>query len=274
MAERPSYSLAMSDQEVDRYRVMAQMARSTEADRWAAAGIVEGAAIADLGCGPGLVLAELADIVGSRGRVCGVDRQAEALATAAALIERTGIPWASVTEADAWASGLPAGTFDVVNIRHVLAHNTPEDQARILRHAFELLRPGGTIYLLDVDLDGGRLDPPDADIQDLMDRYVAHLIDTGRVPHVGPHLGSALRAAGFDAVERWGTIQVPPSVALTTVRPPAWAARDAMIASGHATAADVDRWDAALTAFAATAVADQRAFLMPLFYASGTKPTD
>lgn len=260
-----SYSLAMSDDEVARYRLMAQLARRDEAACWADAGIVPGAAIADLGCGPGLVLAELVDVVGPAGRVVGVDRQPEALATAATIIDDLGLTHASVVDADAWESGLEAGTFDVVNIRHVLAHNRPEDQARIVEHARDLLRPGGAIYLVDVDLTGGRVDPPDPDLVDLLDRYVAHLADSGRQPAVGPTLGSLVLAAGFEQVDRWAVMQVPPGAALASIRPPAWAAREAMVASGHATAADIDRWDRALTAFAALAAEGAAASFMPIY---------
>jgi hypothetical protein len=34
MSDTPSYSLALSDQEVERYRFMAQMARANEANLW------------------------------------------------------------------------------------------------------------------------------------------------------------------------------------------------------------------------------------------------
>jgi len=83
-----------------------------------------------------------------------------------------------VAEGEAWATGLPSESFDVVNIRHVLAHDTPGDVRRILRHSLDLLVPGGAIYLIDVDLTGGRMDPPDEDLHDLLDRYVTHLRDT------------------------------------------------------------------------------------------------
>ena len=75
MAEGSGYSLALSDQEVERYRFMAQLARDSEADELAGAGIVPGASVADIGCGPGLMLLELADMVGPSGSVSGVDRE-------------------------------------------------------------------------------------------------------------------------------------------------------------------------------------------------------
>src|SRR5690349_1447845 len=120
MAEGQAYSLVLSDIEVERYRFMAQVARDTEAALWARAGIVEGASIADVGCGPGLVLLELADVVGATGRVDGVDRDAPSVATARKLIAEGAVANASVSEGHAWSTGLAAGSFDVVNIRHVL----------------------------------------------------------------------------------------------------------------------------------------------------------
>jgi len=243
------YSLALSDIEIERYRMMARIAHETESAEWARAGIAEGAVVADVGCGPGLLLLELAAVVGPTGRVAGVDREADAVATAQALIAAAGVAHAAAQRGDAWATGLEAGSFDVVNIRHVLAHNQPDDVDAILRHALELLRPGGAIFLLDVVLTGMRMDPEVPAIRELEDRYVDYLRDTGRDPAIGPKLGSLVRAAGFVDVERLASVTMPPTASLATIRPPAWAARDAMIASGHATAADVERWEAAFAQF-------------------------
>jgi ubiquinone/menaquinone biosynthesis C-methylase UbiE len=273
MSDGPSYSLALSDQEVERYRFMAQRARSGEAELWERAGIVGGAAIADVGCGPGLVLMELADVVGRSGRVAGVDRDPAAVETAQKLIGASGLTNASAARGEAWATGLPAGSFDVVNIRHVLAHNVAGERRRILEHAFDLLVPGGAIYLVDVDLTAGRIDPPDEDVQDLLDRYVLHLSDTGRDPAIGPTLGSAVADVGFEQLARSAIVQMPPPAALTTIRPPAWAAREAMRSSGHATVADIERWDRGLSRMAATAIDEDRAYFLPVYLVIARKPT-
>ena len=50
---------------------------AVEAEAWARAGIVPGARVADIGCGPGAITAEIVRIVGAEGEVVGVDRDAD-----------------------------------------------------------------------------------------------------------------------------------------------------------------------------------------------------
>jgi ubiquinone/menaquinone biosynthesis C-methylase UbiE len=270
MSDGPRYSLALSSEEVQRYRVMAALARANEAAQWEAAGIVAGARVADLGCGPGVVAIELASIVGPSGSVVAVDREPSAIEAAQRLAAEAGLANVRVVQGAASETGLDPGAFDVVNIRHVLAHNTRSDQRRVVQHAFDLLKPGGCLYVVDVDITTGRYDPPDPDLLDLNDAYTRHLVDTGRHPTVGPVLGSLVTEHGFELVDRHAYITIPPVEALRDIRPPSWAARDAMLASGHATAADVERWDRALTRFQAH---PSPAVFMPTFAVLARKPS-
>jgi ubiquinone/menaquinone biosynthesis C-methylase UbiE len=59
------YALALSEAEIGRYRMMAAVARRDEAAQWEAAGIIPGARVADVGCGPGAVLVAMAEVVGT-----------------------------------------------------------------------------------------------------------------------------------------------------------------------------------------------------------------
>ena len=79
-----TYALRLSDDELGRYRMMAARARAEEGDLWALAGIVPGARVADVGCGPGAMLVTLAEVVGSTGQVVGVDADPAAVAAARA----------------------------------------------------------------------------------------------------------------------------------------------------------------------------------------------
>lgn len=156
---------------------------------------------------------------------------------------------------------------------HVLAHNTAGNQHRIPAHGYGLLRPGGLLYAVDVDLSISRSVPPDSDVADLNDHYVRHLIDSGRDPAVGPKLGSLAASEGFGDVERFADITIASPFTMVAIRPPAWVAADAMIESGHATRDDVERWDQALTNYAATAESLNRARFISTFTIIARKPT-
>ncbi|MGD9527551.1 methyltransferase domain-containing protein [Pseudonocardia sp.] len=241
MAATTTYALALSPEERARYRMMASIAHADERDAWSAAGILPGATVADVGCGPGAVLRRLAEAVGPLGRADGVDVADEAVAAAAA--EVGDLPQAAVHRGEAGATGLPTGAYDVVMCRHVLAHNGGHEQ-RIVAHLADLARPGGAVYLVDVDAPSAWIEPQDPDLADLTERYRRFQSGRGNDMAVGRRLGVLLAGAGL-AVERYtcggSVLRLP-----VGVRPPAWAAREVMVAAGVATVADVTRWEAAL----------------------------
>src|SRR5262245_25700695 len=123
------YALVLSDAEIGRYQWMAENAHRNEAAQWAAAGIVEGAAVADVGCGPGAVSTLTAQLVGPAGRVAAVDQDAGAIATATALAAQLGLANVRCQQGSGTATGLEPASFDVVIMRHVLAHNGGNEQA-------------------------------------------------------------------------------------------------------------------------------------------------
>jgi SAM-dependent methyltransferase len=256
------YSLALSERELARYRLMADLARSQEAGLWDAAGIVPGARVVDVGCGPGAVLAELAAIVGDGGEAVGVDGDPHAVAVASGVLARRGLRPARAVVGRADAPGLEPGTFDVAVVRHVLAHNGGAEQ-RIVDHVATLARPGGRVYLVDVDGTATRTLPPHPDADDLARRYVAFHAARGNDIGIGLRIGQLLERAGLvvEDVQVVCTLMRPPA----GVRPPAFAAMDAMVAEGHATADDVARWHAA---FAAMDAGEPPHMFVPLFAAT------
>jgi ubiquinone/menaquinone biosynthesis C-methylase UbiE len=133
-----------------------------ERDAWIAAGFVPGARIADIGCGPAAVLLELAKLVGSAGNVVGVERDPEARGVATDLVTRRGFANVRIVSGEAEATGLDRDSCDAIMMRHVLLHNGPRASA-ILAHISTLLRPGGSLYLVETDPLGWRRDPDDPD---------------------------------------------------------------------------------------------------------------
>ncbi|MBW3668733.1 MAG: methyltransferase domain-containing protein [Actinobacteria bacterium] len=238
------YSLRISETELRRYRMMASVAAAAEDGWWTEAGIVPGARVLDIGCGDGAVLVELARRIQPGGTIVGIDQGAESLEVARSLIAEAGLDNAELRHGDATATGLPEGEGDVVNIRHVLGHNTPATCAAIVAHARDLLKPGGHLYVVDADGSAFRFErDPDAALLDLNERYMAMLAGRGCETLAGPRLGAYAEDAGLEVVARRPRVDTIPL--LPGLRPPAWAAREAMKASGHATDDDIARWDAA-----------------------------
>jgi SAM-dependent methyltransferase len=260
------YALALDDVEVARYRLMAERARAAEAELWELAGIVEGAAVADVGCGPGALLPALADAVAPTGRVAAVDADSGAVAAARALVAAAGLDNVTVQEGQADRTGLAAGSCDVVMVRHVLAHNGGGEDA-IVAHLATLLRPGGCLYLVDADGTGMRMLPDDPDLADLSQRYLAFHAARGNDVQAGLRLGGRLVRAGLELVEFRGTYLIQPVPA--GMRPPPWAARDAMVAAGLASDADVERWADAFARLDATP--DRPTLFAPMFAAVGRR---
>jgi SAM-dependent methyltransferase len=264
---RDEYALALDDAELARYRLMAEQARTAEADLWRLAGIVAGARVADVGCGPGALLPALADAVAPDGRVAGVDADPEAVANARALVAAAGLPGVTVQEGRADRTGLEPGSFDAVMLRHVLAHNGGVEDA-IVAHLATLLRPGGCLYLVDVDGTAVRTVPEDADLADLDQRYLAFHAARGNDLRAGLRLGERLGRAGLELVEYRGTYLIRPLP--PGLRPPPWAARESMVAAGVATDQDVARWAAAFDRVEAAPTRPTQ--FVPIFVAVGRRP--
>ena len=134
------YALALSETEVTRYQRMAERARVAEAYLWQRAGIVAGAQVADVGCGPGALLPALSGAVGPTGRVIAVDADPRAVAAAKSLVAAGGLANVTVRQGRADRTGLPAESCDVVILRHVLAHNGGGEDV-IVAHLATLLCP-------------------------------------------------------------------------------------------------------------------------------------
>jgi cyclopropane fatty-acyl-phospholipid synthase-like methyltransferase len=120
--EPAGYALQLSEQEKGRFRHMAERAMEREGDLMRGAGIVPGAQVVDMGCGPGAMLVELARIAGEGGEAVGVEPEPTARAAAAQAIADAGLTNARVVEGTGTASGLDEGVWDAVMLRHVLFH--------------------------------------------------------------------------------------------------------------------------------------------------------
>jgi SAM-dependent methyltransferase len=261
------YTLQVSDAEVARYRTMAGRALEGERDLLTSAGVVHGATVVDVGCGPAAFSVVVAELVGPAGQVIAIERNDEALAAARQVVAQAGVANVELRQGDATATAVDPGSADVVMMRHVLAHNGGHE-ADIVAHLASLARPGGHVYVVDVDLTASRQLDLDPDLDDVIPTYVEFHRSLGNDLAIGIRLGRLLEGAGLTVTDFEGRIVplTPPS----GVRPPAWAARDAMVRSGVVTDEVVARWSAAFDRMEAAST--RATVFLPQYVAIGRRP--
>jgi len=149
-----------------------------------------GERVLDVGAGPGLLAALIADTVGPGGLVCGVDISAPLLA--AARSQCAGRPQLRFAEGD--ATRLPAddAAFDVAISTQVLEYVADVDAA--LAEMQRVLRPGGRAVIVDTDWDSIVWAAPDAPrCERVLAAWEAHAANV----HLPRSLARRLDQAGF-----------------------------------------------------------------------------
>jgi len=158
------------------------------------AGIGPGARVLDLGCGVGSNTALLADHVGEKGCVVGVDKSTEMVAAARERVSGANV---SFETADAIALPFDAESFDAVWIERTLVHI--DDADRALGECKRVLAPGGMVVVAELDYAGVLIDDPKT--PDFSDRILAETVAPAAHPRMGRELLRRLACAGFTPSE-------------------------------------------------------------------------
>jgi ubiquinone/menaquinone biosynthesis C-methylase UbiE len=153
-----------------------------------------GARVLEVGCGTGVVVRDLAALVGRRGEVVGVDASRLLLEQARALCRETA-RHARITLRVADGASLPFATnrFDLALAITVVLHVA--DPLRVAREMARVTRPGGRVGLQDQDFGVVAVTHPDRALTERIMRGVAERIY--EEPHSGRRLPGLLRAAGL-----------------------------------------------------------------------------
>jgi ubiquinone/menaquinone biosynthesis C-methylase UbiE len=155
--------------------------------------------ILELGCGTGTLSISLARALPDAS-ITGIDLDPEALKRARAKTDAEKVNWVHGSVTDAAPK---AGTWDCVVISLVLHHLTPEQQPIALARAHEVLRPGGSLHVIDFG-------PP----QGLVPRAGWPLLqkidgEENTAPLGNGELPGLIDSAGFkdrELVQRYGTV--------------------------------------------------------------------
>jgi SAM-dependent methyltransferase len=244
------YVLDSSDEDLQRLVGIAEMSAEPTRTAFRKVGMEPGWRVIDCGCGPLGALAVMAEMVGPKGRVVGIDfsepavQRARSIASALGL-DNVDVRVGDVHDVDEQALG---SAFDLAYTRLFLMHQ--RDPADTMQRIAALLRPGGWI----VAHEALRSPPPRSSPPlDALTTYWELLYDV--VERLGAPQGSVdalarrARESGLEVVETSGFFQaVPPELGFALHASTMAAARGRAIHSGVASEAELDELEAALRA--------------------------
>jgi len=223
------YTLGATDAELRRLVSLASHEEDRVADACRRAGVGEGAVVADLGCGPLGALRALAQVVGSRGTVLGVDASATALEKARVLLaDAPNVRLVQCDVNEVTRASLGVDAIDAVYCRLMLLHQP--DPARVLARMAALLRPGGALIAhepSDLPMHAPAAEPHLPAMTRVWELVIAAARSRGAQTDFGRRGRAYLEAAGFSVEQsRAYVVHYPPEigyeiprVALTSLRP-------------------------------------------------------
>ncbi|MFE6160277.1 class I SAM-dependent methyltransferase [Streptomyces sp. NPDC056486] len=153
--------------------------------------------ILDIGCGPGTITADLAELV-PEGHVTGVDHAPGILDRARATAAERGLDNVEFAVADVHALDYPDDSFCVVHAHQVLQH--VGDPVRALSEMRRVCAPGGIVAARDADYSAMSWYPNSPAMDGWLDLYRRVARANGGEPDAGPRLKSWALEAGFDDV--------------------------------------------------------------------------
>ena len=221
--------------------------------------------VLEVGCGSGVVVRDLAAMVGRRGSVVGVDSSRAVLAAARRLC-RPAAAGARIALRAGDGHRLPfaAARFDATLAITVILHVA--EPIAVVREMTRVTRPGGRVGLQDQDFGMVAVTHPDPALTDrILDGVVKHIYEE---PYSGRRLPGLLGAAGLTGVRLLTDVFQD-----TTLEP--WTKTflerraEYAVGFGLVDAATAQHW---LDGFTATVAAGAFVFTMNYFGAVGVKP--
>ncbi|MGW5847325.1 methyltransferase domain-containing protein [Streptomyces sp. NPDC055254] len=215
-----------------------------------------GMSVLDVGCGPGTITADLAELVAPGGRVTAVDAAPEVVERARAYAAERGLTAVEFAAADVHALDFPDDSFDVVHAHQVLQHVA--DPVRALGEMRRVCRPGGIVAARDADYAAMTWYPAAPGLDEWLGLYRRVARANGGEPDAGRRLRTWARGAGFTEVASSATawcFATPEEVSwwsrLWADRTTASGYADIAVRGGHATETELTAAAAAWRAWGA-----------------------
>ncbi len=191
-------TFASNEAELARLESQATVAWPLEKQMLSQAGLSPGMDVLDLACGPGFITERIGQMVAPGGSVIGGDINEGLLDIARRRTGAVGSTAVTFQYMDTYDMALPAASVDFVYSRFLFQHL--EFPQRVMAQISRVLRPGGTVSIIDVD-DGILGILPEPPGYEQFTRMVAESqARRGGDRNVGRKLGYLLKHAGFQDV--------------------------------------------------------------------------
>ncbi|MGQ0560002.1 MAG: class I SAM-dependent methyltransferase [Sphingosinicella sp.] len=216
------YVLGTRDDEVERLGLQHRVWQSEMREGWRRAGFGAGQTVLDVGAGPGFATVELAEMVGTAGRVIALERSEHFLGV---LRERTAkLAQVEVRRCDVAAERFGTGIADGSWCRWVLSFVT--DPLFTIAAIAEALKPGGVAVFHEyADYRAWAMMPPDPDQERYRDLVMQSWRDAGGAADIARRLPEWLEP-------QFELVSVRPMIWIVGRGDFAWAWPAAFVASG------------------------------------------
>jgi SAM-dependent methyltransferase len=162
-----------------------------------------GLSLLDVGCGPGTITADLAELV-APGPVTAIDTSEDIVAQAKDAAAVRNLANVTCEAGDVHDLPYPRGSFDVVHAHQVLQHVA--DPVGALAAMRRLCKPGGIVAARDSDYAGFAWHPNVPALNEWLTLYRRVARANGGEPDAGRRLLSWARDAGFTDVTATGSV--------------------------------------------------------------------
>ena len=193
-----NYLLAGGAAELERLQLQARVWEPEAEVMLDQIGLQAGWQCLDLGCGAMGILGPLSRRVGPTGRVMGVDLDARQLAAARAFVQEAGLHNVENIEQNAYHTGFPRESFDLVHVRFVFAPVGRDED--LLGEMVALTKPGGIVAIQEPDATCWNCFPQHEAWDRLKGAILAAFKQGGGDFNAGQRTYGMLRQAGLEEV--------------------------------------------------------------------------
>lgn len=198
MRKIKEYAIHGGDEGAHRLSILSRTLESSTRRFLKTAGLENAMHCLNLGCGIGKVTFMISKIIGSEGRVLGLDIDERNIQIANELANAEHIKNASFKTFDVYEL-MDEQSYDVVYSRFLFSHLT--DPKKVLQKTLQALKPAGKLLIEDTDFSGHFSNPTSPSFDTYVRLYQSLLRKRGANANAGQELAWWLKEVGFTDIK-------------------------------------------------------------------------